>query len=81
MIDTIVNECLEKSNDGNASNMGLALGVSRQVVHFWKHGKAMPELGYLLAVIVAYDDWRREFALRCIDEHREYYLPLAKVRA
>jgi hypothetical protein len=41
----------------------------------------MNNIGYLLALVVAYEDDRRDFALACIDSHREFYLPLAKVRA
>ncbi len=51
------------------SEMGEALGVTRQTVHQWEKDVAPPGVALLIRTSKNYEDWRREFALACLNEH------------
>lgn len=41
-------------------------GVSRVSVSNWLNGKYEPETDFLLLVMMVYNDWRMEWAIRCL---------------
>lgn len=53
---------LEKSQ----SEFGRGLGVTKQAVSNWERGTRIPDINYLVNLSVMFNDWRKEFALRCI---------------
>jgi predicted XRE-type DNA-binding protein len=42
-------------------------GISRVSVTNWANGKTSPSTDFLLVCIVAYTDWRRAFAVHCLE--------------
>ena len=41
-------------------------GISRVSVTNWANGKSEPSTDFLLSCVVAYTDWRRQFANDCL---------------
>lgn len=41
--------------------------ISHESVHGWRRGSSEPRTDFLLQVLIAYSDWRRDFALACLE--------------
>jgi DNA-binding XRE family transcriptional regulator len=67
-IPDVVNEFKEKYGKTQA-DLGRDLAVTKQAVSHWERGRSKPDLSYLINLTVIYSDWRRDFALRCIDTY------------
>jgi DNA-binding XRE family transcriptional regulator len=50
-------------------SFGSKLGVTKMSVSFWERGVTAPDIALLLAYIANANDWRREWAIKCIDAH------------
>jgi transcriptional regulator with XRE-family HTH domain len=40
--------------------------ITRQAVIQWEQGKTRPDMRFLLAAVLLYEDWRQDWALACL---------------
>lgn len=50
----------------NALTESVKIDVSHESVHGWRRGSSEPRTDFLLQVLIAYSDWRQDFALACL---------------
>ena len=49
---------------------GAAIGVTKQAVNNWEKDKWKPNAFLLLSTVSNFTDYRREWAIRCLDAHK-----------
>lgn len=68
MIASITHETRQKLKL-TQSAFGAAIDVQKQHISIWEHGRQLPSISFLLMTAIKYQDWRREWALQCLDAH------------
>ena len=72
MIDQIIKKYRKETSltqDAFAESLCVKLpGVSltKQAISNWERGAQTPDYMFLIAVLMAYNDWRYDFALDCL---------------
>jgi transcriptional regulator with XRE-family HTH domain len=72
MIDQVVRKYRNQQNlsqDAFAEELCVRLpGVSltRQAISNWERGAQTPDYMFMIAVLMAYGDWRNDFAIECL---------------
>ena len=46
------------------------VSLSKQAISNWERGAQTPDYMFMIAVLMAYGDWRHDFALECLQSLR-----------
>lgn len=57
-----------------------AIDVTHPTIRNWEIGATKPDKYFLLALTMRYSDWRRDFALECIQASYPAYLEAAEMQ-
>jgi len=64
----------------NLRDFGSSLGVTHTTISNWESGSTVAGKYHLLALAMRYSDWRRDFALDCIQAIDPSYFETAEMQ-